>query len=272
MTIYAVGDIQGCIDELKTLIDTSPFDWKKDTLWVAGDLVNRGPGSLEVLEYLYAHRDRVQIVLGNHDLHLLAIEAGFKTPKSGDTLQPILDATHRYKLFNWLLAQPLLHVDHKRKLIMSHAGLPPCWSLQKAIACNAEIMQVLQSPSLRLEFFEHMYGNKPKKWKDSLVAPDRWRVITNYFTRMRFCDHSGKLDLKNKSDIPDKEKGMRPWFNWVDEQYSDWTVLFGHWASLNGKTHLKHIVGLDTGCVWGGHLTLYNTETTMHYQIPGLDQ
>ena len=193
MTHYAIGDIQGCFDELIQLLDTLNFG-PDDTLWVAGDLVNRGPKSLETLRFLKELGSQTRIVLGNHDLHLLAIHYGTTTQRRSDTFDEILNAPDRNELMDWLRHQPLLVHDEALGYTMVHAGIPPNWSLKKARSCAKEVEQVLQS-TLAIEYFRNMYGNKPDRWKKSIQGWERLRMITNYFTRMRFCSDKGRLDF-----------------------------------------------------------------------------
>jgi bis(5'-nucleosyl)-tetraphosphatase (symmetrical) len=256
---YAIGDIQGCLDPLKALLKNVDFTIDKDRLWIAGDLVNRGPKSLATLRFLYDLRDHIDIVLGNHDLHLLAVAAGFKNPLSSDTLDEILIAPDCNQLLNWLRAQPLMHHDPVLDYTMVHAGIPPQWTLHEALAYAKEVETILKGNDINL-FLKVMYGNEPNHWSNSLTGMERIRLITNYFTRMRFCTNSGQLELKTKSTVEDAPEGYLPWFAIKNRKTKDDNIIFGHWAALKGEVHQKNIFALDTGCVWGGELTAMRLE------------
>ncbi|MDX1319918.1 MAG: symmetrical bis(5'-nucleosyl)-tetraphosphatase [Oceanospirillum sp.] len=258
MNTYAVGDLQGCFSELEQLLKAVHFDFDADQLWLAGDLVNRGPESLEVLRFASEMGDRVHCVLGNHDLHLLAVAYGGARLKRSDTLQAILDAPDSEKLLSWLRHQPLCHYDEKLGYVMTHAGIPPIWNLRQTLAYAREVEAVLQGQDYRA-YFENMYGNKPAKWSDDLTGFDRLRAITNYFTRMRFCTAKGKLDFDSKEGLDQCPEGFAPWFSYPRKVKEK--IIFGHWAALEGDVDAKGIFGLDTGCVWGGRLTALNLES-----------
>ena len=257
MATYAVGDIQGCYDELMQLLEMVQFS-KKDTLWVAGDLVNRGPKSLETLRYLKSLGERAVIVLGNHDLHLLAVYYGSVERKRSDTLDQLLDAPDAPELMDWLRKQKLAVYDAKFACFMSHAGLPPTWSLKQALKRSAEVEAIISS-HLAQDYFDNMYGNLPNAWEKGLMGWDRLRLITNYLTRMRFCDASGKLDFKAKGGLDSQPNGFLPWFRHPRKE-TKINVLFGHWAALEGKTDTSNVFALDTGCVWGNALTAMRLE------------
>lgn len=263
MRTFAVGDIQGCTPALLKLLDTVNFDPSSDELWCVGDLVNRGPDSLGTLEFLHSIRKSCKLVLGNHDLHLLAIASGAKSIKPDNDLDRILESDNADKLFKWLRKQPLLRWDKKKKLAMCHAGIPPMWDLKKAKSLSEEVEIVLQSKHYKT-FFKHMYGNTPERWDDDLVGTDRLRTITNYFTRMRFLGPNGELDLKNKQANSDENSQLLAWFSYPNQLKKN-TLLFGHWAALNGVFDQQNIIGLDTGCVWGGPLTLLHVESDQLY-------
>lgn len=266
MSTYAVGDIQGCLQSLKQLLDQVNFDPNCDCLWVAGDLVNRGPDSLGTLRYLYQHQHSIRIVLGNHDLHLLACEAGYKSLSSKDTLQDILQAPDKTELLDWLCQQPLIHTDPLLGYSMVHAGIPPMWTLSQAINYAKEVHQILRCEH-RIEFFAQMYGNMPNTWDESLTGTDRLRCITNYFTRMRFCDKKGKLELKTKCEPSNPPPGYLPWFEHPKHKCHQEKILFGHWAALVGETQASNFIGLDTGCVWGGCLSMICLEDQRRYSV-----
>ncbi len=255
MSTWVVGDVQGCFGELMRTLTKARFDPAHDTLWAVGDLVNRGPESLATLRFFYQLGDAARIVLGNHDLHLLAVAEGIRPIKRGDTVQAILDAADAAELLNWLRQQPLLLKDDTSRSLMVHAGIPPCWNLQTAERCAAEVEACLQSPQYR-ELLEQMYGNEPDCWHDSLRGMARHRLTINYFTRMRFCDAGGKLELTSKGTANAAPEGFAPWFSHPNPALDDWQLFFGHWAALMGKCPATNMYALDTGCVWGEHLTL----------------
>ncbi|MFC3150803.1 symmetrical bis(5'-nucleosyl)-tetraphosphatase [Litoribrevibacter euphylliae] len=265
MSTYAIGDIQGCYDELLALLDLIEFDPSEDTVWLAGDLVNRGPKSLETLRYVKSLGKSAISVLGNHDLHLLACAHGIKKAKG--SLKAILEAPDRDELLNWLCQQPLVHHSSKLNFTMVHAGIPPIWDLKKAIKLSREVEAVLQSDS-RQSYFEHMYGDQPDTWSDDLTGLDRLRVITNYFTRMRFCNEAGKLELETKETADNWPEGYQPWFNFRRAKLKKQRLVFGHWAALEGNTQSDTVFGLDTGCVWGGALTALRLEDLQRFSLP----
>ncbi len=254
MAVYAIGDIQGCLDELLALLNQIQFNPQQDTLWFAGDLVNRGPKSLETLQFIRSLGNRAITVLGNHDLHLLALAEGDKRYSSKfDTLLPILQSEERDQLLGWLRHRPLLHHDAALGYTLVHAGLPPQWSITEAQEHARELEATLRSDNFR-DFLNVMYGNKPKKWKESLQGADRLRFITNSFTRLRFCNAKGKLDLKHKGEIGSQTEDLMPWFEVPDRASGSDRILFGHWSTLQVR-HTRNVYGLDTGCLWGGELS-----------------
>lgn len=258
MSTYVVGDIQGCLQPLKCLLKKVCFNPDKDMLWSVGDIVNRGPRCLKTLRYLYAMRDNLVLVLGNHDLHLLALAAGVRTASRSDTLDKILKAPDRDTLLTWLVRRPLVHHEHDHTMV--HAGIPPQWSVQDALERSREVETVLQSPQC-IEFFRQMYGNDPLAWSDELTGMTRLRVITNYLTRMRYCTRDGVLDLDSKGPAPNTGKKVSAWFSHPERKTANDRILFGHWASIEGQTDTPMAIGLDTGCVWGGSMSLYELET-----------
>lgn len=259
MATYAVGDVQGCLAPLERLLDRVDFDPAKDCLWVAGDLINRGPDSLSSLRFIKQLGDSAQVVLGNHDLHLLAVAHGERTLNRKDTLTAILQAPDKNDLLNWLRRQPLLRHNAELGYVMTHAGIPPIWDLAEAKARAAEVEAVLQSDHYA-DFFAHMYGNNPDTWSDDLEGWDRLRVITNYFTRMRFCSAEGRLNLEEKQGLDAAPEGFAPWFSHPHHRCGQHKILFGHWAALEGKTGNPNAIALDTGCVWGKSLTMIRLE------------
>lgn len=261
MAVYAVGDLQGCLQPLKCLLEQVAFDPANDKLWLVGDLINRGPESLETLRFLYRMRESVVCVLGNHDLHLLAVAYNIERLKKGDTLRDILQAPDCNDLLTWLRQQPLLHYDAERNTALVHAGIPPQWSLKKALKYAGEVEHALRDDSLIKPFLDGMYGNDPAKWDSDLTGIPRLRVITNYFTRMRFCTRDGKLDLKSKEGLGTAPPGFAPWFSYKERKTRDTKIIFGHWAALEGQCPEPGVFALDTGCVWGGAMTLLNVDT-----------
>ena len=259
MAVYAIGDIQGCYDELLALLDNIQFNPANDTLWFAGDLVNRGKKSLEVLRYVKSLGDSAITVLGNHDLHLLAIYAGVKKTKSDD-IKAILNADDCEELIDWLRARPVFHHDDKLGYSMVHAGLAPQWDHSLAQSCAIELQSVLAGDNYQ-DFLNNMYGDKPRKWKDDLKGWDRLRFICNSFTRIRFCKKkSGKLALDEKGPPDMKDSDFTPWFAVKDRQSKEMNLLFGHWSTL-GTYHTNGLHCLDTGCIWGGKLTALRIDT-----------
>lgn len=260
MTTYAVGDLQGCLDPLKCLLDRVAFDPARDRLWLVGDLVNRGPKSLETLRFLFTMRDSVTCVLGNHDLHLLAVAHNVERLKKSDTLREIIEAPDAGDLLDWLRRQKLVHYDEARDVAMVHAGIPPMWTLAKALKRAAEVEEALLDDARLPLFLEGMYGNDPACWDSDLHGITRLRVITNYFTRMRFCKADGTLDLKSKEGADTAPPGYRPWFAHPSRKTRGQKIIFGHWAALEGKCNEPGLHALDTGCVWGGTMTLLNID------------
>lgn len=259
MSTYAIGDIQGCYKSFRRLLEKIDFRYTEDRLWLVGDLVNRGQRSLETLRRIYDMRDIVVTVLGNHDLSLLAHYHGAAPGDPKRDLLRILEAPDADRLLGWLQEQPLMVVDDELKVIMSHAGLLPTWSLSQAKALAEEVEAQLRGPDYR-NFFAAMYGDEPSVWHDELEGVARWRFITNAFTRMRFCTLEGRLDLKNKESAEPVIPGYMPWFEHPGLDLQDYRLVFGHWAALEGKVSRKRVYGLDTGCVWGGKLTALRLE------------
>lgn len=256
MATYVVGDIQGCLEPLQQLLINVNFNPSIDRLWVAGDMINRGPQSLETLRFLYLMRNSLKVVLGNHDLHLLAVAAGYRKPNPADTLDEILVAPDRDSLLEWLRQQKLLHHDAYLGYTMVHAGIPPQWTLNEAQSYAQEVEKILQGNRIS-KFLEEMYGNEPNKWRDSLKSSARRRLITNYFTRMRYCTADGKLELTTKASAEESlPGGYKPWFSHPERKTREEKIIFGHWAALEGKASEDNVFAMDTGYVWGGALTL----------------
>jgi len=262
LTIYVVGDIQGCFSCLEKLLQKVHFNPSHDQLWAVGDLVNRGPSSLETLRFCKSLGDSFRTVLGNHDLHLLAVAQGARSPNHKDTLQDILNAPDKHEILAWLQSQPLMISEHGYSLV--HAGIPPMWSLTEALERAREVEAALASATASRVFFHSMYGNEPKRWNNELEGSDRLRVITNYFTRMRYCDANGLLELQNKFPPANGPKGYLPWFEHKNRRTAKDKIIFGHWASLNGIVQGENIFPLDTGCVWGGRLRLMSLDTAQY--------
>jgi len=253
MATYAIGDVQGCFDELLELLNKIEFDQARDYLWFAGDLVNRGPKSLEVLRFVKGLGDRAITVLGNHDLHLLAVVQDRREPLAKDRMEAILNAPDRDELCDWLRQQPLMHRDDQLGYVMLHAGLPPQWSLDDAVLRASEVEQVLRSGD-SAAFINNIYGNEPVQWSNRLSGWQRLRFITNCFTRLRFCDEQGRLELKEKGAPGNQPVGYQPWFDLRASQRDKQQILFGHWSTL-GMRQPGNAHALDTGCVWGGTLS-----------------
>lgn len=266
MSTYAIGDIQGCFFALEKLLQEINFDSKNDTLWLTGDLVNRGPQSLETLRFIKNLNIRQKIVLGNHDLHLLAMAHDAHPGWSDDTLTPILKADDREELIDWLLHQPLLHHDETLGFTMIHAGLAPSWDLTLAKKLATEVETILQSDQ-RKDFLKHMYGNEPSQWSEQLTGWDRLRCIVNYLTRARFCHWDGRLELKTKENIRMDQTDLIPWFNIPDRRNANLKIIFGHWAALGGVTRTQNTFALDTGCVWGYCLTAMRLEDLKRFSV-----
>lgn len=261
MPTYAIGDVQGCYRELTELLAAIRFDRQQDRLWLVGDLVNRGPQSLEALRFVRSLGDAAITVLGNHDLHLLAVALGGAGAqdklRADDTLGDILNAPDRDDLLDWLRKQPLLHHDARLRYTMIHAGLPPQWDLSTAQACARELEAALRDDRAMQELFAHMYGNEPNQWSDSLRGTDRLRFITNCFTRLRVCDAEGRLNLKYKGTLKDIPNGLYPWFRAPRRRSENLRIVCGHWSALgyhDGRGGSDNVLAIDTGCVWGGKL------------------
>lgn len=266
MATYAIGDIQGCYAELEKLLTQIEFNPAQDTLWFTGDLVNRGPRSLEVLRFVKSLGDKHITILGNHDLHLLAVAFGVRELHRGDTLNDILVAEDKDELLAWLLHRPLLHYDKSTGFVMTHAGLAPAWSLAKSRQLAQEVESILRSDSAH-EFFKNMYGNSPDYWDDKLTGFERMRCVINFFTRMRFCYADGRLDLAYKGEIAGKPNELIPWFDVPDRVNASEKIIFGHWAALGGKTDAANVYPLDTGCVWGNCLTALRLEDEKRFSV-----
>ncbi len=251
MAIYAIGDIQGCYEDLLRLLDVIKFDSSSDQLWFAGDLVNRGPQSLLTLRFVKSLGDAAITVLGNHDLHLLAASCLEKEAQKRDSLHQVLEAPDCSELLDWLRKRPLFHYQNGYCLL--HAGLPPQWNFTQTIKMAKKAEAVLQSPDYR-EFFKGMYGNKPKQWSTSLKGINEIRFIINCFTRMRYCEKDGSLDFDYSGPPGSQPEHLMPWFQVPQRKNADMRIIFGHWSTL-GYYEGDNCYGIDTGCLWGGQLT-----------------
>lgn len=267
MSTYLIGDVHGCYHELKALLEQVEFSPEKDTLWLTGDLVARGPDSLAVLRYVRSLGQSVRLVLGNHDLHLLAVYAGISRNKPKDRLAPLLEAEDADALINWLRRQPLLQVDEEKKLVMAHAGITPQWTLETAQACARDVEALLASDSYPL-FLDAMYGDLPNSWSTSLSGLARLRFITNALTRMRYCFPNGQLDMYAKEAPESVPSPLKPWFDLPNQLPEGYAIIFGHWASLEGRGTPPGVYALDTGCCWGGELTCLRWEDQTYFTQP----
>lgn len=249
--IYLVGDLQGCCDPLERLLATIDFSPSRDRLYLLGDLVNRGPDSLGVLKRLRSLGDSAVCLLGNHDLHLLAVAHGVRKPHRSDTLDSILLAPDRDDWLNWLRLQRLAVWEHG--WLMVHAGVVPQWDAAQTVALAGEVEAMLQSPDVG-DFLNVMYGVQPNRWQDDLQGPDRWRCIVNSLTRLRFCAADGTMEFATKDGAGEAPDGFSPWFKLPGRRTEGTPVAFGHWSTL-GLINTDTLLSLDTGCVWGGQLS-----------------
>lgn len=264
MANYVVGDIQGCYEPLQRLLTTVDFEPGRDQLWCVGDMINRGPQSLETLRFLHQLGSAFTGVLGNHDLHFLAVKAKANPEGKVKTLQPLLDAPDCPRLFEWVRQLPMAHSQKVRTdsgirdVLMVHAGIAPDWDRNKTLSLAAEVEHELRSTEYKA-MLRGMYGDKPDRWEDSLRGIERLRVITNVLTRLRFCTPQGRMNLTVKTEADTAPAGFHPWFEFAQPAAGE-LLLFGHWATLDGVTNRSNILGLDTGCVWGRCLTLLHLE------------
>jgi bis(5'-nucleosyl)-tetraphosphatase (symmetrical) len=252
---HAIGDIQGCCDELHALIKQTGFAADRDRLWFVGDLVNRGPQSLEVLRFVRALGDNAIVVLGNHDLHLLAVACGCRPARRSDTLDEILRAPDRDTLLEWLATRPLAHFEAGDLLV--HAGVVPQWTAETTLGLAREVESALRNDPRNL--FDHMYGDEPDHWSADVAGTDRLRFAINVLTRIRVCTNDGRINLRLKGKPPAGGSQWLPWFEAEGRRTRDVRVIFGHWSAL-GLVMRDDVVGLDTGCVWGGRLTAFDLD------------
>jgi bis(5'-nucleosyl)-tetraphosphatase (symmetrical) len=247
---YAIGDVQGCCDELRALLERLGFSADRDRLWLVGDLVNRGPQSLEALRFVRALGDNAIVVLGNHDLHLLAVACGCRAARRSDTLDGILQAPDRDGLLEWLASRPLAHFEAGDLLV--HAGVVPQWTVETTLAVAREVECALRHDPRNL--FDHMYGDEPDHWSAELTGSDRLRFAINVLTRIRVCTREGRINLRMKGKPPAGDSPWLPWFDLQNRCTRGTRVVFGHWSAL-GLVLRDDVIGLDSGCVWGGTLT-----------------
>jgi len=255
MALYLIGDVQGCDSALQRLLNEISFSSSRDTLHMLGDLVNRGPDSAGVLRRLMGYGAAAQCVLGNHDLHLLAVAHGARKPHRNDTLSGVLEASDRSAMLEWLTAQHMaLHAKvDGHEVLMVHAGVLPSWTAAKTMALASEVESVLRGPALG-DFLHQMYGDEPATWSDGLTGPARLRVVVNALTRLRFCDAQGRMEFASKEGVAATPSGYLPWFDVPGRQTANVTVAFGHWSTL-GRLDRTDVLALDTGCVGGGCLS-----------------
>lgn len=264
MAIYAIGDIQGCYDSFLQLLGRCAFNPGQDRLWLVGDLVNRGPRSLETLRFVRNLGDAAVTVLGNHDLYLLMVaEGGAKYRGKDDTLQDILDAPDRDELLHWLRHRPLCHLEDGHCMV--HAGLLPQWAAPKARSLAREVEAALQGPQYR-EFMLNLWGSEPAAWSDDLTGWPRLRVVVNAMTRMRFCTPEGAMEFHTKGEATDAPPGHIPWFEAPGRRSADTVLVTGHWSALGLKL-TQNLLALDSGCLWGGHLTAVRLEDRQVFQV-----
>jgi len=267
MATYAVGDVQGCYAEFCDLLEKIHFDPTQDCLWLVGDLVNRGPDSLGVVRLVRTFEDSVRTVLGNHDLHFLAIHLGGHSMNRNDTFVDLLQAGDVDDIAAWFCEQPFLVRDDELGYVMTHAGIPPMWNVDVAESLAHEVEEVIRGKR-RIAYFETMYGNKPDTWDASLQGMDRWRAITNFLTRVRLMDEAGRMDFAHKGSLSDVPRGWIPWYELDRQEPLTLKLLFGHWAAIEGHTGRDEIIALDTGCVWGRGLRALCLDTGESFDVP----
>ena len=263
MATYAIGDIQGCFDSFRRLLDLIRFEPKRDRLWLVGDLVNRGKHSLETLRFVKGLGKAAITVLGNHDLHLVMLAEGHSKKREDDTLDAILAAPDREELLDWLRRRPMMHVENGHALV--HAGLLPQWTVAQAQALSDEAQAALAAAGYR-EFLAHMWGSEPPCWRDELAGWPRLRVIVNAMTRMRFCSVEGIMEFKTKGEIGDTPGGYLPWVAVPGRRSADHVLVTGHWSALGLKIEPK-LLALDSGCLWGRHLTAVRLPARKVFQV-----
>lgn len=267
MATYAIGDIQGCFTSFTHLLEQIGFNSARDRLWLVGDLINRGPDSIAVLRWAQQHDAALHVVLGNHDLHVLAVAEGFIDAHHSDTLQALLAVPDRDELLTWLRGRSMAHAEDD--FLMVHAGVLPQWDRQQTLELAQEVEEALRGSGYR-DFLAHMYGNHPNHWQDNLHGMSRLRVITNALTRLRVCTASGEMDFRFKGELEKLPAGLMPWFEVPGRKSADSTLIFGHWSAL-GLMLRDNLVALDTGCLWGGQLSALRLEDRRLFQVPCAD-
>lgn len=272
MAVYAIGDVQGCYQSLKTLLQAIRFSPDKDQLWLVGDLVNRGSRSLETLRFIYGLRDHVHMVLGNHDMHLLSLAYGIKKPEKNSDLVPILAAADKLDMLSWLQQQPLARFHPKHETLMVHAGILPGWSLPQVLNLSREVQQAMQHEISCKKLLRSMYRHKPKRFKEKYQGTKRLRTIVNVMTRMRFCKANGKQNFSAKGDAAHPPEGYQPWFHFFAGHPLPFSLLFGHWSALGGQCPIPGFYALDTGCVWGRSLTAMRLSDKKRFQVACTDK
>ncbi len=264
MALYAIGDLQGCLEPLERLVDALAFDPARDRLWFVGDLVNRGPDSLGCLRFVKSLGAAAVTVLGNHDLHLLCVAAGIEKSRPRDTLEAVLAAPDRDELLDWLRRRPLMHVEGAYAMV--HAGLLPEWPVPRARTLAGEVEEVLQGSGWR-HFLAHLYGNHPERWDDGLAGDDRLRAIVNAMTRLRVCTREGAMDLSFKGEPGEKAPHRIAWFDMPERANATHTIVCGHWSAL-GLRMAPRLLALDSGCVWGRSLSAVRLGDRRLWQVP----
>ena len=256
MATYAIGDVQGCYDELRKLLKHIKFNSDRDRLWFCGDIVNRGPKSLKTLRFIKSLEENAITVLGNHDLHLLATAYEHRKPGRKDTISKILHAKDSEELLDWLRHQPLVFHDKEKDITMFHAGIHPAWTVNKTLKLAGEVEQILQSDD-HIDFYRNMYGDKPAAWSNSLSGWGRYRFITNILTRLRYCDKQGHPSLNAKGAPGSQARHLMPWYEVPGRKTENDTLIFGHWSTLPhaGRKAINNTYAIDSGCLWGGYLT-----------------
>ena len=263
MAHFIIGDIQGCFDELLSLLKKIQYNENDDELWFCGDLINRGPKSIEALEFIISCKN-TKVVLGNHDIHFLAMAKANRNAFPSDTLEPLLNHPNTQTWCEWLLKQPLLHFSKDFNITMVHAGILPCWTIEQAQSYASEVETILQSDDCT-PLLDALFGNEPISWSENLTGMERLRFITNVLTRMRFCVDEKTLELNCKLPVGEQPKHLRPWFDFTN---FDTPIYFGHWAALGGISNTKNIHATDTGCVWGRELTAIRLEDNERFSVP----
>jgi len=266
MTEYVIGDVQGCYDELIELLRLIKFNAKKDRVIFVGDLVNRGPKSLEVLKYIKQLGSSAVVVLGNHDLYCIAVAYKYINQSENDTISEVLSSPDKNELMEWLCQQKFMHKSGKH--VITHAGLPHIWTLEQAKELAKELESTLSDPSSRGDYLANLFGNKPNIWSSSLTGSDRLRCLTNYFTRMRICTNKGQMELSFKGHTSDIPQGYDAWFNYRNTNMdNNIIIIFGHWAALHGVTNTAKAIAIDTGCSWGHTLSAYCLDTSKTFHV-----